>query len=343
MDRRDLLKLSAAAASISCPAILRAQDKQFAGMTLSINGYGGDWDRIMQECIVAPLERKTGLQVVFTPGTSPAALAKVLAAPENPAFDILMVDSPVMPEILRTQAAAPVTSSDVKRIAKALSGTREFGDYGVPLGMPSIVLARNTKSVNTTIRSFADLARPDLKDRVGLFNIENTVGLMQLIAIAEANGGSVDNIDPGFTALAKLKPNVATITSSTVNMLQLLEQDEVWAAPFFDGRVISLQKAGKPFEMIEPAEGTYSVVSYLNPVKTSKKTEAIYAFMEEALSGEYPAALASFFGYRPAVEVNMPSEVADRMLKPKNQKSVDWTKVAANRGAWLNRFNKEFR
>lgn len=343
MKRREFLGLSAAAIAISFPAVLRAQDKRFAGVTLSINGYGGDWDRLMQEHIVAPLERKTGLKVTFTPGTSPAAMAKVMAAPDDPAFDILMLDSPVMPELLRTQAGRPVTTSDVKSLANALPVAREFGDYGVPLGMPSIVLAYNTSKVATAPKSFAELARPDLKDRVGLFNIENTVGLMHLMAVAEANGGGIDNIAPGFAALAKVKPNVATITSSTVNMLQLLEQDEVWAAPFFDGRVISLQKAGKPIGMLEPAEGTYSVVSYLNPVKTSRKTEAIDAFLEEALSGDYPAALASFFGYRPGVEVKMPTEVAQRMLKPEHQKSVDWSKVAANRAAWLSQFNKEFR
>lgn len=343
MKRRELLSLTAAATTLGFPAVLRAQDKKFAGITLNINGYGGDWDRLMQEHIAAPIEQKTGLKVAFTPGTSPAAMAKVLAAPENPAFDILMLDSPVMPELLKTGAGRPVTKSDVKSLSRVLPIAREFGDYGVPLGMPSIVLAYNSNKIKTAPKSFSELARADLKDRVGLFNIENTVGLMHLIAAAEANGGSVDNIAPGFAALAKVKPNVATITSSTVNMLQLLEQDEIWIAPFFDGRAISMQKAGKPIAMLEPTEGTYSVVSYLNPVKTSKKQEAINAFMEEMLSGTYPAALAGFFGYRPGADVKIPSDVAQRMLKPKNQKTVDWTKVAASRAAWLAQFNKEFR
>lgn len=342
MKRREVLSLSAAAA-LSFPAVLRAQERRFAGTTISINGYGGDWDRLMLEHIAAPLERKTGLKVTLTPGTSPAALAKVLAAPQDPAFDILMLDSPVMPELMRTDMGRPVTTAEVKGISRAVPIAREFGSYGAPLGMPSFVLAYNTNSVKVPPQSFADLGRPDLKDRVGLFNIENTVGLMQLIAMAESNGGSVDNIGPGFAALAKIKPNVATITSSTVNMLQLLEQNEVLAAPMFDGRTISLQKAGKPFGMVEPAEGTYSVVSYLNPVKTSKKVDAIHAFLEEALTGAYPAAFAEFFGYRTGVDIKLPPEVAQRMLKPKKQMTVDWTKVAANRGAWLSRFNKEFR
>src|SRR5207248_3039323 len=114
MKRRQLLSLTAATSALAFPAILRAQDKRFAGITLRMNGYGGDWDRIILEKIGQPLERKTGLQVTITPGTTTAALAKLLASPDDPAFDIIMMDSPAMPELVRTQAVRPVTTSDVK-------------------------------------------------------------------------------------------------------------------------------------------------------------------------------------------------------------------------------------
>ncbi|MET4754477.1 extracellular solute-binding protein [Bradyrhizobium sp. RT11b] len=344
MKRRQFLTLSAAASALAFPAILTAQDKRFAEVTLRINGYGGDWDRIMQEQIVHPLERKTGLKATFTPGTAAVAIAKVLAATDDPPFDILMVDSPGMPAVLKAQVAKPVTPAEVPGLSKVLPGMREFGDFGVPLGSPSVVLACNTSRNRRPLTSFAEMARPDLKDRVGMFTLEHDIGVQQLVAMAEANGGGVDKIDPGFVALAQIKPNVATLTSSTVNMLQLLEQEEVWAAPFWDGRVISLQKAGKPIAMIEPAEGACSIVSYINLVKGTKHTEAVHAFMQESLTGGFSEALASFFGYRPSVSgVEIPSDVAERMYKPKQQKHVDWTKVAQYRADWLTRFNKEFR
>lgn len=255
-----------------------------------------------------------------------------------------MVDSPAMPALLKAKVARRVTTSDVPGLARVLPDMREYGDYGFPIGSPSVVLAYNTNRVKTPPRSFAEMARPDLKDRIGLFNLENDIGVQQLVAMAEANGGSIDKIDPGFAALAKLKPNLTTLASGTVNMLQLLEQEEVWVAPFWDGRVISLQRAGKPIAMIEPAEGTYSDVTYLNPVVGSKYIEAVHAFMQEAVSGGYPEAFVSFFGYRsPVADVKVPADLAKRMYKPTHQKRADWTKIADHRGAWITRFNKEFR
>lgn len=350
MKRRQFLSLlpAVATAGLGFPAIVRAKEQRFAGITLRVTGFGGDWDRIMQEHIAQPLERSTGLKVTYTPGTAMAALAKVLASPDDPPFDVVLVDNPNLPDLIKAQATTPVTARDVKAISKLLPGMREFGDYGIPFNMTALVVAYNTKLVKTPLTSFADFGRSDLKERVGLLNLENNGGLLQLIALAESNGGSVDNIDPGFAALAKLRPNIASITSSTVNMLQLFEQEEIWAGGFFDGRVYSLQKAGKPIAMSLPAEGTYSLRSYACPVKGTKYPEAVLAYLEQCLSDEVISEIATFFRFGPTTDVKLPADVTKTILLYGPEalarlKPVDWSKVAANRAAWLNRFNKEFR
>ena len=347
MQRRQFLNASAAAtAALGFPAIVRAQNQRFAGITLSINGYGSDYDRIMQEHIAAPLERATGLKVTYLPGTASAAVAKILASPDNPPFDLVLCDSPTMPDLIKAQAITRVTTSEVKAVSKLIPGMREFGDYGVPLSVSTMLLAYNSNRVKTPIKSYADLARPDLKGRVGIFNQENTGGVLQLIAMAEANGGSVDNMGPGFAALAKVKQNVATITPSTVNMVQLFEQEEIWAAGFWDGRVHSLQKAGRPIAMVVPSEGIYALRSYVSPVKGTKHPEAVNAYLEQTLADPFNAALSTFFGYGPVTDVKMPAEVVKnlRMFGREGSpiKPIDWNKVSANRAAWLNRFNREF-
>ncbi|WP_404294953.1 extracellular solute-binding protein (plasmid) [Microvirga sp. RSM25] len=346
MHRRDFILLSAASA-IAAPSIVRAQGKSFSGVTLQINGYGGDYDRLMTELIATPLKERTGLNVIYTPGSSAAAVAKVIATPDNPPFDIVLCDSPSLPELISADVTKPATADQIGGISKILPRMREFGDYGIPFTVSAMALAYNTKYIDQPLFSYADLARPKLKDRVGLFNLENNGGLLFLLALAEANGGGVDNIDPGFAAFAKIKTNVASLTPSTVNLQQLFQQQEVWAGALWDGRVNAMRTAGMPLELVTPQEGLYAVRSYFCPIKNSKHPEAVKAYLEQAMSDEFIGGLAKFFRYGPTTNVQLPEDIARTILtygeRASNIKSVDWNKVAANRSAWFARFNREFR
>ena len=173
---------------------------------------------------------------------------------------------------------------------------------GYPLGGSMLVTAGDFSPwrMKTPITSYADLARPDLKDRVGLLTPENTGGLLSLIALGEANGGSLDNMEPAFKALAAMRANISTVTPATVNLLQLFEQEEVWVGPFFDGRTYSMRAKGKPMATVIPKEGVYSLFNYLNPVKGAGKRDAMIA---------EPRALPGTATAQEAGEVLTPAEV----------------------------------
>ncbi|MGY4627096.1 extracellular solute-binding protein [Bradyrhizobium sp. USDA 4486] len=343
MDRRRFLQTVAlSAGALAAPAVVRAQRKQFEGVTLNINGFGGDYDRILRDKVARPLQEKTGLTVVYTPSTSAAAVARVIASPGNPPFDIVMCDSPSMPDLIKASVVTPTNSEATSKI---LPGVREFGDYGVTMSISAMVLTYNTKQVKTPLAAIADLTRPDLAGHVAMLNLENSGGVLQLLALADSNGGNVDNIDPGFAALKKLKPNLAAITSSTVNMLQLFQQEEAWAGLFYDGRVFSMKRAGKPMALVVPKEGLYAIRSYSSPVKGTKNPEAVNAYLAELVLGDFMVEMASFFGYNPPVSTQLPPEVAGKVMYAndvlKELRPINWEKVAANRGDWLTRFNRE--
>ena len=347
--RRQFLATSAAiGAAMSCPAVLRAADRKFEGITLNINGFGGDFDRIMTETIAKPLEAETGLKVTYAPGGSSAAVAKVIATPDNPPFDIVLCDSPSMPELIRADAIAPVTAQEVPNASKLLPTVREFGDAGLPFIISSSVITYNTETIKTPIESYADLARGDLKDKVALFNLENTGGLLYLMALAEANGGGVDNMDPAFEALAKIRPNIVTLTSSTVALIQLFEQREAAAGALWNGRVYAMQKAGEPMAMVTPTEGLYSLMSYASPIKGTKHPEAVMAYLNRAMSDAAIGGLATFFRYGPTTDVSLSEDVSKDIVTYgsaglKAVKKLDWTKIAAVRPQWMERFNREMR
>jgi spermidine/putrescine-binding protein len=338
----------ASALTVGTPYFAAAQEKKaFDGVTLRINGYGGDYSRILQEYVAKPLFEKTGLKVEYQNSTVAAAVAKVIASRDNPPFDIIMVDSPNVPELTKSGLIEEVTRDEVPNISKLLPGVREFGNYGVPFLTNATVVLYNSKQIKEPIKSYADLARADLKDRVGLLSPDNTCGLLAMIALAEANGGSPDNMEPAFKALAGMKKNIASVTSATVNLMQMYEQEEVWAGIMWDGRVYSMRSKGHPIETVAPEEGVYALFNYLAPVKGTKNRKAVLAYINQALSDEAVGALVNFFRYAPCTDIKLSDEVAkDVVVYGKNQakrKSVDWEKVSGIRGQIIEEFNKAMR
>jgi putative spermidine/putrescine transport system substrate-binding protein len=349
MERRSFLKMAAVTgATLAAPAILRAQNRRFEGVTLSINAYGGDYTRILQESVAKPLEERTGLQVTYQSGTVASAVAMLIAARDNPPFDLIMTDSPNVPDLLAADIIEPVATDEVSNMHKIVPGVRQFGDYGVPFLTNCIVLTRNTDHVAGPITSYRDLARSDLADRVGIFTPENTGGVLTLIALSELHGGDLDNMDPAFEALEEMRGNIAAVTPSTVSLLQLLEQEEVWAAPYWDGRIHSMRAAGRPMDLVIPDEGIYAIYNYLHPIKGTEKREAILAYIEQTLSDESVLPFVEFFRYGPVTDIELPPDLANDVVisATKNRdlmKEVDWAKVAQNRGEWADRFNRVMR
>jgi spermidine/putrescine-binding protein len=347
LQARLTVSFGIALAGLALAASAGAQQR-FSGITLNINGYGGAYDDILKETVAKPLKEKFGLEIVYQPGGSTAATARVLAARDNPPFDLLMADSPAMPALIEAGVLEEITVRDVPNAAKVYPQMREFGNYGLPFSIASVVLASNRKHVKTAPKSFKDLARPEYKGRVALISLESTGGVLTLMALAEAAGGGVNNAEPGFAALRGLKSNVLAAFGATVPQLQAFEQEEAWVGPFWNGRIYELQTKGVPMDMIVPEEGIYSLFSYVNAVKNSKHRAAQMAYLDQAMSDEAIAALAIKFTYGPTTPVKLPDDVARHVITygpdgVKKIKMLDWAAVAKNRGAWVTQWNKDMR
>lgn len=350
MKRRSFIQgVSATAAfALAAPHVARAQAQEFEGITLNVRSYGGESDRIRTESIAAPLFERTGLQVVYQGGGTTAGVAQLLASPrDNPPFDVILCDSPNMPDLIDGDLIDPITADDVPNVAKILPGRREFGDFGVPVLTNAVVLTYNTERLPAGISSYQDLNREDLRGRVGLMSPENNAGVLGLIALAEAYGGGLDNMQPAYDALQAMRENVAAVAPETVNLLQLFEQEEAWAGSFFDGRIYSMRAAGHPMATVIPEEGIHALFGYVSPVKGTRHPEAVRAYIEQSLSDEAVAPLVDFFRYAPCTDIALPEDVAaDIIINTETEhllKAPDWRTVSAERGALIENFGRALR
>ncbi|MGH7264277.1 MAG: ABC transporter substrate-binding protein [Candidatus Rokuibacteriota bacterium] len=322
--------------------------KEFEGVTLNVNGFGGGFDEVLKATVARPLKDKYGIDVVYHPGTALQAISKIMAARDTPPLDILMNDSPNMPTLIADGVIDQVTEREIPSLAQLYKPAREFGNHGVPFMIASVVLSYNKERVQNPPASYLDLARPEYKGRVAMFNLENNGGILTLLALAEASGGGVNDIEPGFARLRELKPNLVSTPAANPALVQLFQQGEAWVAANWIGRVLSLQADGFPVESVVPKEGMYAVFTYVNLVKNSTKRAAALKYLEQQISAEAQVGMATKFFYAPTnVTVKLPADVAKKVVvygdDIKLAKRADWAVIAKNRGAWIERWNREMK
>lgn len=236
--------------------------RQFSGVTLRINGYGGNYDKVLIEGVARPLEESTGLRIEYIPSSTSADLAKLISNKSNPHIDLFMADSPFMPQAIAGGVLESFGTSDAPNLSRVLPGFREFGEYGAPFSVASIVPVYNANTVKQPLTSFANIARSDLKGKVSTMPANAYTGWMVLLALAEGNGGSLANMEPAFKIIAAAKDNIIATPPSSVSQLQAFTQAEAQAGILWEGRAYEAQKSGTPLKTVIAREGIYAATSY---------------------------------------------------------------------------------
>ncbi|MCK1565556.1 extracellular solute-binding protein [Bradyrhizobium sp. 173] len=348
MKRREFLVIGAgsALAAVAAPAV-HAQQKKFSGVTLRINGYGGTYDKALLEGVAKPLEESTGLKIEYIPSSPSADIAKLISNRGNPHIDLLMADSALMPQAIAGGVLDRFGISDASNLSRVLPGFREFGDYGAPFSIASIVPVYNSNTVKPPLTAFSDIARPDLKGKVSTMPANSYTGWMVLLALAEGNGGSLTNMDPAFKIIAAAKDNIIATPPSSVAQLQAFTQGEAQAGTFWDGRAFEARRSGTPLVTVIAREGIYAVTSYTNIVRGCRNREAALAYINQLLSDTGMLSVPKALRYGPTTDVALGKLGGDILLNSPERialkRPIDWKAFMEQGPAMGERMTKELR
>ncbi|MGY4230319.1 putative spermidine/putrescine transport system substrate-binding protein [Bradyrhizobium sp. USDA 4503] len=346
MNRRKFLKLSSiSAASLVAVPPSTLNKKKFGGVTLRINGYGGLYDKALIDSVAKPLEEKTGLKIEYMASTTSADVVKLISNKGNPHIDLFMGDSPLMPQIMTADVIDPFTAAEVPNISRVLPNFREFGDYGAPFSVATIVPVYNSDTIETPLTSYSDIARRDLKGKVAIFASNQFPAFLALLALAEENGGSLTNLEPGYKVLRAAKENIVALVTSSVAHVQLFRQGEAQAGLLWDGRAYELRKTGTSMQTVVPGKGLYAITTYVSVVKGGRNKEAALAYINQMLSDDGMMGLPRTLRYGPTTDVKL-DEIASEILinSPERaalKKSINWASLMQRRSEITERINKE--
>ncbi len=324
-------------ASLALPA--RAAD-------LVVTAYGGIWEQALRDCYVVEFTRRTGKTVEVVLGGPPQWLNQIAASPSRPPIDVIMNTPDGAYEAIRRglvdrfdPARLPVLQEVAPPLLEAGRGYGSITNYGA---MGLIYNTRTVRSPPRTWQEFVDgTVRGDWKASIpgiGYVFTPTTVIWM----FAQTFGGGVDNVDPAFAAIRRMRDSGNLIFWSDVNeALTQLRTGDADIAMYWDGRAWAFIDEGNPqFSYVNPRPG-----GALNPVliqKVRNGSDLAWEFITTALS-EGPQRCFSLRLQYPVANtrVTYDARIAPRMARVEEVQLPPFEQLPSHVGAWIERWNRE--
>jgi len=342
MTRRGVMAAASALPAIAlAPRIARAETQ------LDVTVNGGTFLDGWRKTVIEPFERANpGVRIRVVEGLTYQSVALMRAQKGNPTVDVIMMD-----DVAATEAAAeglvhPLSLETVPNLQQIYPDFRVSGDAYTKIYYVPEVIAYNTEMVKTPPTSWQDLWDAKYKGRLAVYNLDGAVGMMFFLIVNEMAGGTIENADPGFAAMRKLKPDVLTYPTQHAQVSQLFTQGDIVIAPWVSDRANTLRQGGAPIAWAMPKEGSVMAEGTLAISKGTKNLDIALKYVNFAIEAGVQADNARTFFIAPVNQEAKLDETTARIV-PNGAEALkvirrpDWKSVNQHRAQWIDRWNRE--
>ena len=253
---------------------------------LVVATFGGTFVDNSKKCHAAAFEKATGATVKYVLGSSVQTAAKMRAAGARAEFDVAYMDSQIVKQMKAEGLLQPLETAKVAHWNDLYDASRDKDGYWVSLMFAATIITYNTNLVKSPPTSWADVWSPAYKGKLAIPDISGTSGQQFLMAAARLNGGSLENIDPGFEAIKKLKPNVQMMYTQPDQIIPLFERGDIALAVWYTDRTGAAAAKGVPVAAAYPKEGAIGIVPTVAVPKASQKRDLAQKYIGTLLSPE---------------------------------------------------------
>lgn len=313
--------------------------------------YPGLFEEAHRGVVVPQLQKNTDAQVVLVPMLANDQVAKLTAAPNNPPFDVAILDEGPFKAAPQAEIFQPFPSdfsNNYSNLSPVFQNSE--GGWGPTVSVTGIGIGYNSEQIKTPPTAWSDLWKPEYAGQVGLVTMNSSLGTAFMVEVAKhlGNGGE-GNIDTAFAKIQELLPNVAAVASSPGELATLMQQGEVGIAPQYMNSMFALQDKGLPIDWVVPEGGSVGVLASMHIVKEPQANlELIAAYVDAMISEEVQTTLSqSPYYFGPTNKnVNLSGLLAEKFSDTSDgflEKLVflDWQTINASRSDWIERFTKE--
>ncbi len=328
--------IGAAALGIATSAL--AQDK-----TLTISVYSFSQDEF-KELVYDPFEEICGCNIVVETGNSVERLAKIDANRENPVIDMAALSTHDALGAARKGLLQPIDVSRLESYEKLYDIAKDpLGDH-LGIGYTFYATSIVYRSDKVEVDSWADLLSPELAGNVAFPNIDTTGGPPSLYMLGKALGDDSHSLETPINRVGESADDIVTFYVRSSQLAQLIQQEEIWAAPlgrFAWGRI---RDNGLPMAWATPKEGQTGGMNVLVMTAGNGNEDLALQFMDYWLSAEVQTRLAEALIDSPAnSEVMVSADVAANLTNGADTVAtldlLPPSVILDSREAWLEHWN----
>ena len=319
---------------------------QAAGV-LNVTVYGGSFEDGWRRAVIEPFEKANpGTKVNISQGLTFQAAALMRAQKDDVKVDVIMMDEVAAAEVAAEGLSVPLGVDKVPNIAGLYPEFRVPSPGYVKVGFSSLICTYNTRSVTPAPQSWGEFWDGRYRNKIAVPGIDTATGILFFLVVNEMNGGTFDNVDPGFAAMRRLKPNVVAFTTQHAQIAQLLTQGDIVMVPWASDRAVGLAKTGVPVGTTIPKEGSFIGEQTLSIARGTRQLDTALAYVNFALSPEAQVGNARYtfispVSSRAVLDAETSRAVPNGPEVIKLLRRPDWSAVNARRAQWIDRWNRE--
>jgi putative spermidine/putrescine transport system substrate-binding protein len=344
LTRRELMGGAAgfgAAFAVSPRALAQAK-------TLVAATFPGTWNEADRNVIAPAFKSATGAAVTQSIILGTDQVARLTAAKgSKPPFDVAFFDTPQVLDAVKDGLIVEYPAAQSPHFKALLP---KFQDkWGPKITMQVIGIGYNPKKISSPPKSWDELWDPKYKGRVGLTALNSQLGIAFLAELNRIKGGSETDFEPAFKALRELLPNVGAIAANLGAYATLWQQEQIDIAPYNFNFVQTLKAKDVPVELSIPQTGAVGWETSLHLVANAQEPELAVKYIDLHLDPaiQQKLLLAPYDVIPTSAQVKLEGPITTSIARSQEDlgkiRGFDWAKLNPQRGALIERFNREIK
>jgi len=312
-------------------------------LTISVYAFAQDDFKTL---VYDPFEKMCGCKLVVETGNSGERIAKMEANKENPVVDMAVVSMADALDATRKGLLDKVDTSKLTNYDKLYDIAKDPNGDGMSVGYTFYATSIVYRSDKMEINSWGDLLKDDVASHLAFPNVTTNQGPPALYMLGLALGKDTPDLKAPIDAVGEKKDEIVTFYVRSSQLVQLMQQEEIWAAPIGRFAWAGFAKMDLPIKWATPKEGQTGGMNVMVLTKGGKNQDLALQFMDFWLSTDIQTKLAEKLIDSPAnKEVTVSDEVANNITygqeTAKSLKLIPSAVALDNREAWLKEWNEK--
>jgi spermidine/putrescine transport system substrate-binding protein len=264
--------------------------------------YFFNWSEYLPEEVIRQFTKETGIKVIYTTYDSNEAMYAKIRLLDGKGYDIVVPSGYFVSKMGREGLLHEIDKSRLSNFknldTQHLDRPFDPGNkYSIPYLWGSTGIIVNSAEIDpATVRSWADLWKPEFKGKVLLLNDVRDVFFMSLRVLGlSGNTTDPDEIQQAYDKLVQLKPNVRLFNSDTPRIPYIT--GEVSVGQIWNGEAFMAAEENDGFVYIYPSEGAILWMDNLVIPKRAENIDNAYALIDFLMRPDIAKAICEGIGY----------------------------------------------